>query len=74
MAAVDQGPASSNAEFFFGNTVGLEVHVPSSGLNPLSPQDQANPVDPQIGSGLTSQTQQNFFFGASASMRFRNPA
>lgn len=37
--ATDQGPASNNAEYFFGSTVGLEVHIgnPSSGLNPLGP-------------------------------------
>lgn len=76
--AVDFGPASGNAELFLGTppTAAVEVHIgsPSSALNPLSPQDQPNPVDPGIGTTLTAQTQTNLFLGGTASIRFRNPA
>jgi len=76
--ATDNGPASGNAELFLGNppTAGIEVHVgnPSSNLNPLSPQDTVIPVDPTIGTTLTTQTRTSFNFGSTASVRFLNPA
>lgn len=56
MANVDQGAASNNAEYFFGSTVGLEVHIGSpspSGLNPLAPA-YAPYVDYQLGPVVTA--------------------
>lgn len=76
--ATDNGPASGNAELFLGTppTAGVEVHVgnPSSNLNPLSPQDTVNPVDPTIGTSVSTVTRQSFNFGGTASVRFLNPA
>ena len=82
MAQTDFGPASGNAELFLGSTAGVEVHVGypvgpvnlSATLNPQHPTEQAVPVDPTVGTTLTTQTKQNLFLGQCAGIRFLNPA
>ena len=74
--ALDQGPASGNAEFFFGNTAALEIHAgnPSSGLNPQPPSETVIPIDPGIGTTVQTQMRQSFFFGSTAGTKIVNPA
>jgi hypothetical protein len=74
--AVTQGPASGNAEFFFGQTAGVEVQVPAGlvSLGPTATTSSTNPVDPNIGTSLQTQTRSTFVFGNTATVAFVNPA
>lgn len=76
--ATNQGPASGNGEFFFGQTAGVEVQVPS-GAPSLEPSRAANVDAGQAGTTVTggaiTPINTTFTFGnTGATVRFANPA